>query len=386
MKEEHLTKRRRFTQEERKRILMKTGCKCGHCGKKQEVFETTIDHIIPLNKGGLNDEYNLIALCEKCNERKANFLYGIMDYYKYILPEYKNQYCLYHNFAMYDKRHASLFGHDAHKYTIYPEKQKMIIQQMARRGASNAKIKSMMNKIGVPLYLTKAYAGDADEIMELINFCIGNKGIQINSSYYQNDYAVANDIQNGEVYVLRSNVNGKISGAFLFKKINDETLPFVQIRNIIDSSSFHAKYIMTGAFVDFFAREAFNDIMVDVVRNMISNRAIPIFFNMLHCMFADANECISIPYELDKQNGTIDFMPMKYIRKTTKEDCRLVAEYYEEELSESELDVFADSVLSYSKQKELDDADEETKELFKKHASLKGVFRPDEYELYAKGF
>ena len=52
-----LKQRRKFTKEEKQLIYAKTDCKCGHCGRILEQGESTIDHIIPLHKGGLNDEY-----------------------------------------------------------------------------------------------------------------------------------------------------------------------------------------------------------------------------------------------------------------------------------------------------------------------------------------
>ncbi|MBO5387905.1 MAG: HNH endonuclease, partial [Lachnospiraceae bacterium] len=65
--------RKSFNQEERQKILDKTCCSCGHCGKKLDVTEMTVDHIFPLYKGGTHDEYNLIALCKECNNEKSNF-------------------------------------------------------------------------------------------------------------------------------------------------------------------------------------------------------------------------------------------------------------------------------------------------------------------------
>ena len=81
-------KRKSFNTEERAKILEKTDCKCGHCGKLLDTNTMTVEHIYPLYKGGTHEEFNLIALCSDCNNLKSDFIYNITDYYKYILPEY----------------------------------------------------------------------------------------------------------------------------------------------------------------------------------------------------------------------------------------------------------------------------------------------------------
>lgn len=42
---------------------------CAFCGTKENI---TIDHIIPLSKGGTNDVDNIQPLCRSCNSRKGN--------------------------------------------------------------------------------------------------------------------------------------------------------------------------------------------------------------------------------------------------------------------------------------------------------------------------
>jgi 5-methylcytosine-specific restriction endonuclease McrA len=42
--------------------------KCKKCGTKKNL---TIDHIIPLSKGGTNKFSNLQCLCKKCNQKKG---------------------------------------------------------------------------------------------------------------------------------------------------------------------------------------------------------------------------------------------------------------------------------------------------------------------------
>jgi len=62
---------------------------CHYCGKRDLVQEenpvngrqpanmATIDHVIPLSKGGAKDDPdNLVIACQRCNEKKADKLPG----------------------------------------------------------------------------------------------------------------------------------------------------------------------------------------------------------------------------------------------------------------------------------------------------------------------
>jgi 5-methylcytosine-specific restriction enzyme A len=47
---------------------------CLGCGKKCNEKSITIDHQLPINRGGDNDEWNIIPLCKSCNSRKQDRL------------------------------------------------------------------------------------------------------------------------------------------------------------------------------------------------------------------------------------------------------------------------------------------------------------------------
>lgn len=61
-----------FTHEEWQTIKQRFGCKCAHCDKPEQLVKLTIDHVIPLTKGGTNWASNLQPLCQPCNSRKGN--------------------------------------------------------------------------------------------------------------------------------------------------------------------------------------------------------------------------------------------------------------------------------------------------------------------------
>jgi len=52
----------------RKAILKRDDYTCAYCGQEA----TTVDHIIPISKGGIDHETNLIAACTTCNYGKKD--------------------------------------------------------------------------------------------------------------------------------------------------------------------------------------------------------------------------------------------------------------------------------------------------------------------------
>jgi 5-methylcytosine-specific restriction enzyme A len=48
---------------------------CYYCGRKFSPAELTMDHRIPLGRGGTSDKINIVAACKECNNKK-----------KYLLP------------------------------------------------------------------------------------------------------------------------------------------------------------------------------------------------------------------------------------------------------------------------------------------------------------
>lgn len=53
------------------RIFHRDGYQCTDCGARGAEAELTIDHIVPVSRGGTNAEHNLTTLCRSCNSRKG---------------------------------------------------------------------------------------------------------------------------------------------------------------------------------------------------------------------------------------------------------------------------------------------------------------------------
>lgn len=67
-----------FSKSDRKKLLNKYSYICPLCNKAILEGEETIDHIIPISRGGSNDISNLRPVHEKCNMLKGNLLDGEM--------------------------------------------------------------------------------------------------------------------------------------------------------------------------------------------------------------------------------------------------------------------------------------------------------------------
>jgi 5-methylcytosine-specific restriction endonuclease McrA len=51
-------------------IILRDGYTCRYCGKLLDDGTVTIDHILPVSRGGKHDEDNLVVACRPCNYRK----------------------------------------------------------------------------------------------------------------------------------------------------------------------------------------------------------------------------------------------------------------------------------------------------------------------------
>lgn len=301
-----------YSKEERQKILEKTGCKCGHCGKELETATMTVEHIFPVAKGGNDDEFNLVALCKTCNYNKGSWVYKVDEYYKYILPEYIRQYIEYNNRAVSTFKRDRLVNFDAVTYSIVPDKYKELIFNMVKRKAKNKQIKQTVERLTMKVIMDRAFEGDAEEILELINKLNDKSDNIFNTSLYENVYQLRNDIKFGEAYVLR--LNGRICGAFIFRKIKPDDVDLVQLGIIEDNTRLRKKYLMTLACLSDIAGEILPNIMEDMYQTMIRNDAIPMYFNILSNLYKVKDDVIGIPYTLDRVQGTLEFMHLKAIK------------------------------------------------------------------------
>lgn len=78
---ERIEDRERIKWSIKKRMLAETGGRCAHCGTVLIKGENlTLEHFIPLDKGGTNEEENFTVLCYDCNQLKSNMILPVSWY------------------------------------------------------------------------------------------------------------------------------------------------------------------------------------------------------------------------------------------------------------------------------------------------------------------
>lgn len=80
-----------YTYEERKALLTRNYGICARCGKKLNTKTMTVEHIIPLSRGGKNEDANKTVLCQECNKEKGNLFYLPSGFYHALVdtPRYQ---------------------------------------------------------------------------------------------------------------------------------------------------------------------------------------------------------------------------------------------------------------------------------------------------------
>lgn len=92
MKRQNITSRKDFTDmmtdDEKMDIARKYHFRCAHCGATTYPMMVggrgTVDHYIPLSKGGVSQSVNYVYLCEKCNKEKGSLILDPQKYLRYI--------------------------------------------------------------------------------------------------------------------------------------------------------------------------------------------------------------------------------------------------------------------------------------------------------------
>jgi len=68
---------RRLLRPNRRNLLLRDDHTCQYCGHVGSAAELTVDHVVPVSRGGAADRWeNVVVACKRCNWRKASHLPG----------------------------------------------------------------------------------------------------------------------------------------------------------------------------------------------------------------------------------------------------------------------------------------------------------------------
>lgn len=86
------SRNRSMRPEKKERIFSECGYRCKRCGKKLQVkTQQTVEHIIPISRGGISNSDNLICLCKKCNKEKSDSIVLPSSYFYKLSDEKKEK-------------------------------------------------------------------------------------------------------------------------------------------------------------------------------------------------------------------------------------------------------------------------------------------------------
>jgi len=164
-KRHQIEERTEFTEEERFEISQKSDECCAWCGKKVYFgYGATVDHYIPVKKGGTNDMINLVMMCKDCNLKKGSKIIPLNIAGKYIKEPYATE--LGEHFEDYLKQfdyvsRGNLMCCDMYEMYFIPEIVADARHKMRKHGKDfNIDLKKSRS------ILKRAYPDDEDRIVE----------------------------------------------------------------------------------------------------------------------------------------------------------------------------------------------------------------------------
>ncbi|MGI8669239.1 MAG: HNH endonuclease [Aridibacter sp.] len=104
--------RKKITEKTKVKIRQLAKNRCGYCLSQQEyVWDILeIDHIIPLTKGGKDDEENLWLICSTCNNSKYNKIEGFDLKTKQNAPLFNPRLQNWHEHFKWSKAASKIIG------------------------------------------------------------------------------------------------------------------------------------------------------------------------------------------------------------------------------------------------------------------------------------
>lgn len=249
-----------FTDKEKKIILTKSNGLCSHCGKPLTVDTVSVEHVIPLSKGGLNNMSNLVALCREDNRKKSNSIIEPDHYYRYLKPTYKEE--LRKNFSEYLQKTDwfdlhTFFPQDEYiipNYSAVMSRYKgqniisffrdnySLALQYGRYVMKNARYKDMDAILDYYRRNSKRYQYDPDHERKILEFCFKNGSVFTVTNngrliavykFYMNCVWVFGDVTFSVVVEYNS------SSSVLNQKILEDYITMILVKNLLKENGFN---------------------------------------------------------------------------------------------------------------------------------------------------
>lgn len=166
-KRHKVEEREYFTEDEREAIAAKSDHKCVCCGRKVYFgYGATIDHYIPLKKGGTNDRANLVLMCEDCNKKKKSKVMAAIVGASYLPePYFEELRQVVQNYVdtyRYISR-GNLIAFDQYEFGVFPMDM-MEYAYTSRKRRRN--IVDRVSKVRSKIMMYRAYPEDLDELVD----------------------------------------------------------------------------------------------------------------------------------------------------------------------------------------------------------------------------
>lgn len=206
--------REQFTSAERQDVLNKSNGLCAHCGKPLSKYNMTVDHFIPLFKGGSNRAINLIPLCEDCNKNKDDKLYQI-EYISHLGQKHLD------NLKMYLDSYIAVTDYvQRHRLLAYDEYEDYILAVPSTLARSK-KFKNKKQETGIKT-MYKLKLATWDDINKLTDYLIRYlkkyKSLDSEESARQN---IIFWLQFGCIYYIERDNDIKIMFAITIKRLGE---------------------------------------------------------------------------------------------------------------------------------------------------------------------
>lgn len=189
--------RKSIKEKTKHKIFSKTGMRCARCGFPlyYNSPKSTIDHIVPLSRGGVNNITNFIGLCERCNMKKGNRIVLPSSYYMNMIGNGKSIKEADKSVIKWASRNITLdyiinnpFIFDEFYFTLGLNKDDLLISYNGNNSRSNKSV-SVYKLEQDEIADCMSMLSNVDESFEqLIRYCVDNVPTYVFKNYNKVSY------------------------------------------------------------------------------------------------------------------------------------------------------------------------------------------------------